>query len=594
VSGWLAVRSSRLEPDLLAPARARVSGAVSEGKTEDGLGAFLAWRRPSGEHRYSGRLFPGAPGGRVAWVGLCLEDGGDATSDALEVLRKEDVGGLAALNGEFAAAVVSPGGEIHAVSDRHGHYPIYVVRAPGLLAASTDPAVAFAFIERPEFDREAVDLLLRCGELIDQRSPLRNVTVLPPGTRTRLEPDAPLFPARYWRLRHEADPALGEREAVEGLAERLRNALRRLEASGARLVAPLSGGLDSRLVVGLCEKPVPTFTWGRPGCRDLLYAERFARRVGSPHRSLELEAATYPALWARGISAVGGCVGVRDMYILPFAPLLAEAGDVALNGLAGDVFLGGNFLKGAWLRAGSLDELAAASWDWRTPEPERSLTADLVEDGPGPHSARALWERSLRARHDGRRRPAETLFDWLLENRIFRFTNAGTQLLRTAVESWSPFFDRDVADFLARVPLEARRKHRLYLSVLRRACPAAAEVPWQRTAIPPSWGYGAALAALAFHRSARVLGRAFGVDVFPAQAVASPAEWFRGPWAAPARALLFDERTLERGLLKPDALRRLWAAHQDGADASRALGVAIGLELLAREVVDASVAEKRS
>lgn len=594
MSGWLAVRSSRLEPDLLAPARARVSGALSEWRSEDGLGALLAWRRPAGEHRYSGRLFPGAPGGRIAWVGLCLEDEGDSTSDALELLRKEEVAGLAALNGEFAAAVVSPSGEMHAIGDRHGHYPIYVVRAPGLLAASTDPLVAFAFIERPEFDREAVDLLLSCGELIDQRAPLRNVTVLPGATRTRLDPDAPLVPARYWRMRTAPDASLGEREAVDGLAERLRGALRRIEASGARLVAPLSGGLDSRLIVGLCEKPVPTFTWGRPGCRDLLYAEQFARRVGSPHRSLELDAAPYPALWAQGVAAVGGCVGVRDMYILPFAPLLAEAGDVALNGLAGDVFLGGNFLKGAWLRAGSIDELAAASWSWRAPEPERSLTAGLVEDGPGTSSARALWERSLRARHDGHRRPVETLVDWLLENRVFRVTNAGTQLLRTAVESWSPFFDRDVVDLLARVPLEGRQKHRLYLSVLRRACPAAAEIPWQRTGIPPSWGYGAALAALAFHRSARAVGRAFGLNPFPAQAVASPADWFRGPWAAPARALLFDERTLDRGLLNPDRLRRLWAAHQDGADLSRALGVAIGLELLGREVVDAPYAEKRS
>lgn len=596
MSGWLAVRSTRLDADLLAPARGRASGAVSEWTSDDGLGALLAWRREAGEHRPSGRLYPGAaPGGRVAWVGLCLENGGDSTAHALELLRGRDGEGLDVLNGEFAAAVASPSGAIDVVSDRHGHYPVFIVRAAGLIAASTDPSAALAYLERPRIDREAADLLLRCGELLDDRAPLEGVSLLPPASWARLDPDAGLRPSRYWHLRHEADPSLGEAEAAAAVGDALRRALRRLEASGARLVAPLSGGLDSRLILGLCERPerVPSYTWGTPGCRDLRYAALFARRIGSPHHAFELRPDPYPAAWARGVSAVGGCVGVRDMYILPFAPTLAEGGDVALNGLAGDAFLGGNFLRSAWMKAASLDALAEASWRWRAPEPEASLTAGLLADGPPAGHARELWIRSIRDREDGRR-PIEILVDWLLDNRVFRVANAGTQLLRTAVESWSPFFDRDVVDLLARIPLEYRQKHRLYLATLTRACPAAAEIPWQRTGIAPRWGFGAALAALAFHRGARVVGRSFGLDPFPAQAVASPAEWFRGPWAPAARAILFDERTLERGVLNPDALRRLWSAHQDGVDASRSLGAAISLELLAREAVDVSCAERRA
>jgi asparagine synthase (glutamine-hydrolysing) len=594
MSGWLAVRSARVDADLLGPARPRIGGAVAEWMSDDGLTAMLAWRRSSGEHRYSGRLFPGAPGGRIAWVGLCVEDGGESTSDALEVLHSPTAQALAGLNGEFAAAVLSPSGDLVAYTDRHGHYPVYLVRAPGLVAASTDASVAIAFLDRVRFDPEAVDLLLRCGELLEDRMPLEDIQLLPAASSVRLLPGATPRPTRYWRLRHAPDAALGLEEAARGMGERLRAASRRIEATGARLVAPLSGGLDSRLIVGLCEKPerVPTFTWGAAGCRDRAYAELFARRVGSPHRSLDLRPEDYPGVWARGVAAAGGCVGIRDMYVLPFAPLLAEAGDVALNGLAGDAFLGGNFLKRSWLGAGSLEELAAETWAWRTPEPEISLTAGLVEGGPPPDRARETWARSLRARDEGGR-PVETLVDWLLENRIFRFTNAGTQLLRTAVESWSPFFDRDVVDLLVKVPLEARLKHRFYFAVLRAACPAAAAVPWQRTALAPRWGFAASLAALAFHRGARVLGRYVGVNPFPGQAVASTADWFRGPWAAPAAALLFDERTLERGLLRPDGLRRLWDAHQAGVDASRALGVAIGLELFARHVVDGILAEKQ-
>ena len=591
MSGWLAVRSARPEPDLLGPARPRL-GDADEWKSEDGRVALAAWRRPAGEFRYSGRLLHG---GRLAWVGLCLEDAGESTPDAVDLLRAPTRQGLAVLNGEFAAAVVDDAGELEIVTDRHGHYPVFIARAPGVVAASTEPALAAAFLERPRFDREAVDLLLRCGELQDERTPLENLTVAPPASRLRPRPDGPSRVERYWRLRLDPDPALDLDEAARLVGERLRAALRRLEASGARLVAPLSGGLDSRLIVGLCERPerVPTFTWGAPGCRDVRYAELFARRVGSPHRSFDLSPELYPPVWERGAAAVGGCVGARDMYILPFAPVLAEAGDVALNGLAGDVILGGNFLRDAWLRAERLEDLAEDSWRWRVPDAESALTMGLVADGPPGGSAPELWRRSLLARNDGRR-PMEVLHDWLIENRIFRWTNAGTQLLRTSLESWSPFFDRDVIDLLVRVPLEPRRKHRFYLSVLNRACPAAAAVPWQRTALAPRWGFGAALASLAFHRGMRMVGRRFGVEPFPDQAVASPADWLRGPWADPARALLFDERTLDRGLFKPDALRRLWSSHQAGADVSRALGVAMSLELFARDAVDAPAALRRS
>jgi asparagine synthase (glutamine-hydrolysing) len=591
MSGWLAVRSSRPDPDPLAAVRARLPEA-EEWTSEDGRAALAAWRRPSGEHRFSGRLLND---GKLAWVGQCLEDAGESTTDVVAMLRAPTRRALAILNGEFAAAVVDDVGEIEVVLDRHGHYPVYVARAPGLVAASTEPALAAAFLERPRFDREAVDLLLRCGELIDERTPLEGLTVAPAASRLRLNPDGPGREERYWKLRHEADPSLDLDDAATLMGERLRAALRRLEASGARLVAPLSGGLDSRLIVGLCERPerVPTFTWGAPGCRDVRYAELFARRVGSPHRSFEMTPGLYPGVWERGATVVGGCVGVRDMYILPFARTLAEAGDVALNGLAGDVVLGGNFLKDAWLRAERLETLADATWRWRVPDAEAGLTLGLVADGPPGGSAPALWTRSLRARDDGRR-PMEILLDWLVENRVFRVTNAGTRLLRTAVESWSPFFDRDVMDLVTRLPLEPRRKHRFYLSVLNRACPAAAAVPWQRTALAPRWGYGAVLASLAFHRGMREVGKRFGIDPFPSQAVASPADWFRGPWAEPARACLFDERTLDRGLFKPDALRRLWSAHQAGADLSRALGVAISLELFARDVVDAPAALRRA
>lgn len=584
MSGWLAFRSRDGVPPeggAWAAALAVAGGQkTQEWSAPDGRTKLAAWRRDAGEFEHSGRLHPSGRG-CVAWTGVCLEDAGENTKDALASLGGGSTDRVAALNGEFAAAAVDGDGALRIWTDRHRHYPVYVWRGNGAFAASTELAAVVPFIPQPSLDRRSIDLFLRIGEFIDGRTPLEGVEVLASGSC--LQEGA--APARYWRMRHRGDGAIGLDAAASELASRLAAGVRRVESRYPRLITPLSGGLDSRLILGLCRTPatVPSVTWGDAGCRDLLYAEAFAARIGSPHRSLPFDPAGFAARWTDGVSATGGCFPVRDMFILPFAPGLAERADVALNGLAGDVFLGGNFLRNSWLGAGRLQDLAELTWRWRIPAEEEELTSALVAGGD-PAQPREEWVRSITSSGEGR--PIEVLVDWLLENRIFRFTNCGTLLLRTALESYSPFFDRDFVDYLVRVPLEYRVKHRLYLRVLSKASPAAAEIPWQRTAIAPKWGYAASLASMAFHRVMRGAGKALGFVPFPGEQVASPADWFRGPWSAQVQALLFGERAMARKVVNPEALRKLWDAHQSGRNLSRALGALVALELFCLKFLD--------
>lgn len=593
MSGWLALRTeagSRRNDAAWSEALEAARGqSLQEWTAPDGRTFLAAWKRGSGEFRDSGLLHR-SDGGRacVAWTGVCLEDAGETTGDALSILSApgDPSARVAALNGEFAAAAVEgPTGALNLWTDRHRQYPVYVWRGKGVLAASTEMSCVIPFLGNPRLDTVSVDLFLRCGEFTGGRTPLEGVEVLPPASWTRVDDGSPLS-RTYWRLRHRGDPGIGIDAASSEIAARLTSAVRRVEAAVPRLITPLSGGLDSRILLGLCRHPdqVPSVTWGAPGCRDLEYAEAFAARVKSPHRSLSFDPDAFVARWKDGVSATGGCFPVRDMFILPFAPGLAERADVALNGLAGDVLLGGNFLKASWLGSRNLPDLAAQTWRWRVPAEEEALTTGLMGDAVGPDSARELWIRSITSHGEGR--PVEVLVDWLLENRVFRFTNCGTQLLRTALESYSPFFDRDLVDYFVRVPLELRLKHRLYFHAMAKASPPAAEIPWQRTAIPPRWGHPAALASLAWHRALRVLGKTLGFEPFPREKVASPADWFRGPWSAPVRAILFSERARSRKAVQPDALNRVWEAHQSGRDCSRALGALVALELFCLRFLD--------
>lgn len=591
MSGWVIVRArsgERLNEQLWSRtlrAAAR-HGEKLESRVLGSVGV-AAWRRDSGEFPRSGTLCNAPGGALIAWMGQCIEDDGDGTERAIALLSagSQAADQAARLNGPFAAAVISLDG-VWLWTDRHNHYPVYVHESAAAFVASTQMRCVLPWIARPEIDRDSVGLLLRTNGLLDQRTIVRNVETLPGGSVTVLTGETRKTKS-YWKVRHRAAPGVTLQRAAAELAGLLKSGVRRIQSVSPRLGVPLSGGLDSRLLLGLCATPgeIPSFTFGLEGCRDVRYAAMFAYAVGSPHHVFHWDVAAFPPLWPMGVDATGGSYGVTEMYVLPYARQFAAKCDVTLNGLGGDTGLGGNFLKRSWLRSNSLHELSDLVWRWKV-EPKVEQWADrLIRRSGEGQPAKEIWRESLCAEQG--ETPCDRLMDWLIENRTFRYVNGGTMLLRTAVESHAPFFDRDYVDLLLTVPLEYRLKHRLYLSVLNRASATAARVPWQRTALPPAWGFPLALASLAAHRLVREIGTRTSLDLLGSMRMHDPEGWFRaGPWHDAARSILDSEQCLQRGIFEPVAVREMLSAQAAGAGLSLPLGVLLAVELFCRQELD--------
>jgi asparagine synthetase B (glutamine-hydrolysing) len=292
----------------------------------------------------------------------------------------------------------------------------------------------------------------------------------------------------------------------------------------------------------------------------------------------------FPTVWPLGVDLTAGGFGIESMHMLPFVPLLASSCDVVLNGLAGDCILGGNFMKHSWLAERDITRLGRAVWRWRVSESQDGLVDQLTARKAGDTTASERWATSIAAREGAR--PIERVNDWLYENRIFRYTNSGTMLLRTGVESHAPFFDRDFIDSVIAVRQEHKFKHRLYLEVMKRVAPRSASVTWQRTNIPPGWGYRANFAAMAFQRVATKICTPLGIDPFKSLTVADPPGWLRGSWQPHVNNILMSNQARHRGLVDQDSVQKIWTAHLDGGNYTRQLGALTAVELFARQVID--------
>src|SRR3954469_14378996 len=92
MSGWLVVRrdpGAVRDPEAWTRAVAAVQGqAVQTWTSPDGDLQAAAWRREAGEFRHSGLLHQDAAAETcVAWVGVCLEDDGDRSPEAITILK---------------------------------------------------------------------------------------------------------------------------------------------------------------------------------------------------------------------------------------------------------------------------------------------------------------------------------------------------------------------------------------------------------------------------------------------------------------------------------------------------------------------------
>jgi asparagine synthase (glutamine-hydrolysing) len=385
--------------------------------------------------------------------------------------------------------------------DHFGIKPLlYSTSSDGLVFASDLAGLLASGRVEPNIDRVALVQYLMHGHVVQPRTMLRGVEMLPAAHVLTVRPGKAPQEIEYWRLDYERCAAIGRGLKFEDQAIRIRDLLeqaaRSQMVSEVPLGAFLSGGVDSTALVALMTRaagrPIHTFSVGFPDAGADLDesedAERSARFLGAIHRSVRIGAREV----AEALPVIAADLGqpTVDGVNMYFVSRAARTGvSVALAGMGGDeLFAGYGSFKSMALRQSmtqrlrrvlSLARRSPPRWLGRTSAMEDAWASVRARHGfaasymsmrmvRGPEEA---WRMAGRpeidsaalfayAEADDPAVPDAVSRTTLLESSLYM----RSQLLRDAdaasmahsLEVRVPFLDVDLAEFTYGLPAESK------------------------------------------------------------------------------------------------------------------------------------------
>jgi asparagine synthase (glutamine-hydrolysing) len=414
-------------------------------------------------------------------------DAGDVEFLA-QLLRRRGPEALAQINGTFAIAIWdSAERSLTLATDRFGLRGLYYqhVAKTGAMAFSSDlRGVVAADLTPPEADWGALSVLLQLRYHLGEDTSFAGVRAMPPASVLRFA-DNSVHVKRYWDIgRIGIDESMTYAQAVEGCVERFAEAIRRRDVpTQGRTIVFLSGGLDSARIAAELKRQGREFTTYttrgfHPWNKDGPPAKQIAQALGVKN--------TFVNLPSRGfltecLPQVAKQVDYETDLHLPFLPLIGAVGDeckLCFDGLAGDI----TFNATRRVAGLNTEEGFEAALGMSAEALARRLVLQPVDPAVLTRRIRSRlsWEQAIARVAEELRRyegtPNRVACFYLMNRSRRAVALAATKVFARKLESFLPFFDNDLFDFVMSIPPRMRVGNDLRRDVVQRAYPDLAEI----------------------------------------------------------------------------------------------------------------------
>ncbi|MGZ9166978.1 MAG: asparagine synthetase B family protein, partial [Anaerolineales bacterium] len=405
----------------------------------------------------------------------------------------------AQLNGAFVVGIYDKSRNLVLIAnDRFGLYPLYyavhngrLVFAPEMKGILCDPGFS------KKLDLTALAQYVRFQHLLGERTFLEDIQLLPGASILSFDlSSGSCAITPYWSFDCVPDrPDISFNEAVEEAGSLFRRTVQRLSGDAYRPGVYLSGGLDARAILGMIERrPVASLTYGARNCRDVYYASRIAKVVGSDHHwvdlpngewvkdyadfHLELTEGFHSWIHAHGMSTLSQARELMDVNLTgwdggtvmayPESPEFFHFKAVDDQALVADLFSKFN---------------QRFTWPSITEGEERLLYSEAM--GKQLHGLAFESFRSELSKYLGYRADVRGQY-FFLRNHCTRLTQNFTIFTRSHVEVRFPFFDYDLFNFIYSLPTQMLTYRRLYREVIQREMSKLAYIPYDHDEFLPT------------------------------------------------------------------------------------------------------------
>jgi len=397
--------------------------------------------------------------------------------------------------------------------DPFGEKPLYWCRVgAGGIAFASEMKALMSF---PQLDRcldvAGVAQFLAVRYIPAPRTHIQGVRKLMAGEVLTAEHGAEIRRRRYWEPTFPHDPPRrppSKEEAVEEVRHLVRESVRLRLRSDVPVAAFLSGGIDSTCIVAAMRELMPG-TKFRTFCASFddqeldesPYARMIADRIDSDHQDVHFTSEQVLDCFDALIDHYDEPFGDASMFpTFAVCRSARESCKVMLSGDGGDEcfagyreffryyslhglrrFSGVNAAAGvalrhwssSWRGIGLLGFLARSDWGLLYPEKQRK---DLLRIFRAPFSIAAsqgLEELRIGAFHHARLRYPDSAIEattaaYLPEQTLVKVDRAS---MRSGLECRTPFLDRDLIDFVRKLPRAYHFERGLGKALLRRALP---------------------------------------------------------------------------------------------------------------------------
>jgi asparagine synthase (glutamine-hydrolysing) len=484
------------------------------------------------------------------------------------------------LNGMFSIAVLDlKFGRLVLTNDRFGLYPFYYSLYAGRLSFAPEMKGLLADPLLPRsLDMAALAQYMKFQQVLGERTFFDEIHLFPHGSVLVYDLHSGEHNLHsYWTWADIPNrPDIRFKDAVHEAGRLLRKAVIDRTSDDLRTGVYLSGGLDARTLQGLIEKrPAVSLTYGAPNSRDVVYARRIAKKVGSDHHMFDLSRGDWVSQYADFyMDLIEGNVNWVNSHGISTLEEARKLIDVALVGWDGGTIFGHPHCVEP-LQINAVDETAFVNhlynrfnqeytWPSINEAEERYLYCPGVfrqVDGLAYESFREEVMRYWDLRKDLR----GELFT--IDQHSGRMTSYMVLVYRSHFEVRLPYFDYDLVEFLFSMNAWLRGDRRLLRAVIQKETPHLATIPYANDEYWPTTHVFPRTISRATTWARRNINR-YVYPIFNEHDTlyADYENYLRGDLREWAEQILFDGRIEERGIFNITAVHSLMDRHLGGRE----------------------------